>query len=38
MTYGDGQNNAKPLTALDVAAHEMTHGVTYATANLNYYR
>ncbi|GAA0388019.1 M4 family metallopeptidase [Streptomyces luteireticuli] len=36
MTYGDGQNNAKPLTAIDVAAHEMTHGVTSATANLTY--
>ncbi|MET9293860.1 M4 family metallopeptidase [Streptomyces sp. NPDC003077] len=36
MTYGDGQNNANPLTALDVAAHEMSHGVTSATANLNY--
>ncbi|MGW6460844.1 M4 family metallopeptidase [Streptomyces sp. NPDC055078] len=36
MTYGDGQGNAKPLTALDVAAHEMTHGVTSATAKLVY--
>jgi hypothetical protein len=36
MTYGDGSGNAKPLTALDVAAHEMTHGVTAATAALNY--
>ncbi|MBB5117969.1 peptidase [Streptomyces eurocidicus] len=36
MTYGDGENNANPLTALDVAAHEMSHGVTSATANLNY--
>ncbi|MGW2823504.1 M4 family metallopeptidase [Streptomyces sp. NPDC001443] len=36
MTYGDGSGNAKPLTALDVAAHEMSHGVTSATANLNY--
>ncbi|MFD4227875.1 M4 family metallopeptidase [Streptomyces sp. NPDC058545] len=36
MTYGDGLNNARPLTELDIAAHEMTHGVTYATANLNY--
>ncbi|MFC5721275.1 M4 family metallopeptidase [Streptomyces gamaensis] len=36
MTYGDGENNAKPLTALDVAGHEMTHGVTSATANLTY--
>ncbi|MFE6866547.1 M4 family metallopeptidase [Kitasatospora sp. NPDC057692] len=36
MTYGDGTNNANPLTALDVAGHEMTHGVTSATAGLNY--
>ncbi|MEU2514664.1 M4 family metallopeptidase [Streptomyces syringium] len=36
MTYGDGENNANPLTSLDVAAHEMTHGVTSATAGLNY--
>ncbi|MEW2167937.1 M4 family metallopeptidase, partial [Streptomyces sp. NPDC007084] len=36
MTYGDGSGNAHPLTALDVAAHEMSHGVTSATANLTY--
>ncbi|MFI5998736.1 M4 family metallopeptidase [Streptomyces sp. NPDC051362] len=36
MTYGDGRGNANPLTELDIAAHEMTHGVTYATANLAY--
>ncbi|MDC7336821.1 M4 family metallopeptidase [Streptomyces lydicus] len=36
MTYGDGEGNKKPLTALDVAAHEMSHGVTSATANLTY--
>ncbi|MEH0423239.1 M4 family metallopeptidase [Streptomyces sp. B21-083] len=36
MTYGDGSGNTHPLTALDVAAHEMSHGVTAATANLNY--
>ncbi|OON79611.1 M4 family metallopeptidase [Streptomyces tsukubensis] len=36
MTYGDGAGNKAPLTALDVAAHEMSHGVTAATANLNY--
>ncbi|WP_234388593.1 M4 family metallopeptidase [Streptomyces sp. AS58] len=36
MTYGDGRDNAHPLTELDIAAHEMTHGVTYATANLTY--
>ncbi|MCP9957202.1 MULTISPECIES: M4 family metallopeptidase [Streptomyces] len=36
MTYGDGENNAKPLTSIDVAAHEMTHGLTSATAKLVY--
>ncbi|WP_128380147.1 M4 family metallopeptidase [Streptomyces cavernae] len=36
MTYGDGSGNNKPLTSLDVAGHEMTHGVTSNTAGLNY--
>ncbi|MBT2509478.1 M4 family metallopeptidase [Streptomyces sp. ISL-98] len=36
MTYGDGANNTKPLTSIDVAAHEMTHGVTSNTAGLIY--
>ncbi|MFE2373421.1 M4 family metallopeptidase [Streptomyces sp. NPDC059398] len=36
MTYGDGSGNAAPLTAIDVAGHEMSHGVTAATAGLNY--
>ncbi|MEH0541856.1 M4 family metallopeptidase [Streptomyces sp. B21-105] len=36
MTYGDGSGNTHPLTALDVAAHEMSHGVTAATADLTY--
>ncbi|MFD8379701.1 M4 family metallopeptidase [Streptomyces sp. NPDC059679] len=36
MTYGDGQGDKAPLTSIDVAAHEMSHGVTSATANLNY--
>ncbi|WP_328955120.1 M4 family metallopeptidase [Kitasatospora purpeofusca] len=36
MTYGDGSGNVNPLTELDVAGHEMTHGVTSATAGLNY--
>ncbi|MEJ8659868.1 MULTISPECIES: M4 family metallopeptidase [Streptomyces] len=36
MTYGDGSGNAKPLTSIDVAAHEMTHGVTSNTAKLVY--
>ncbi|WP_329493929.1 M4 family metallopeptidase [Kitasatospora herbaricolor] len=36
MTFGDGDGNTHPLTAIDVAGHEMTHGVTAATANLVY--
>ncbi|MGW0771582.1 M4 family metallopeptidase [Streptomyces sp. NPDC002676] len=36
MTYGDGTNNTDPLTSLDVAGHEMSHGVTANTAGLNY--
>lgn len=36
MTYGDGSGNANPLVELDVAGHEMSHGVTENTANLNY--
>ncbi|WP_392465445.1 M4 family metallopeptidase [Arsenicicoccus cauae] len=37
MTYGDGAGNAHPLTELDVAGHEMSHGVTQNTAGLVYY-
>jgi len=36
MTYGDGEGNVDPLTSLDVAGHEMSHGVTSNTAGLNY--
>ena len=36
MTYGDGSGNTHPLTSIDVAAHEMSHGVTENTAGLNY--
>ncbi|KUJ64722.1 peptidase [Streptomyces albus subsp. albus] len=36
MTYGDGEGNKRPLTSLDVAGHEMSHGLTSATANLEY--
>ncbi|THA27548.1 peptidase M4 [Streptomyces sp. RKND-216] len=36
MTYGDGAGNQKPLTSIDVAAHEMSHGVTSHTAGLVY--
>ncbi len=38
MTYGDGSSvdNNKPLTAIDVCGHEITHGLTSYTANLTY--
>lgn len=37
MAYGDGNVAFRPLArALDVAAHEMTHGVIEHTANLIY--
>lgn len=36
MTYGDGAYNTNPLTSIDVAAHEMTHGITSSTAGLRY--
>ncbi len=36
MTYGDGISNTHPLTSLDVAGHEMSHGLTSSTANLRY--
>ncbi len=37
MTYGDGDGTTfTPLVTLDIAGHEMTHGVTQFTANLTY--
>ncbi|GIV42296.1 MAG: hypothetical protein KatS3mg034_1606 [Vicingaceae bacterium] len=36
MTYGDGNNTYTPLTSLDIAGHEITHGLTSFTANLVY--
>lgn len=37
MTYGDGDGTTlRPLVSLDVAGHEMTHGVTSRSANLTY--
>ncbi len=38
MTFGDGDNGASilPLVGLDIAGHEMTHGVMSRTANLVY--
>jgi len=36
MTYGDGNTSWQPLVALDIAGHEITHGLTSFTANLDY--
>ncbi|WP_367325494.1 M4 family metallopeptidase [Streptomyces sp. HUAS ZL42] len=36
MTYGDGSGGTHALTSIDVAGHEMTHGVTSNTAGLDY--
>jgi bacillolysin len=38
ITYGDGSAvyGNKPLTALDICGHEITHGLTSFTADLNY--
>ena len=37
MTYGDGASTFKPLVAIDVAGHEMSHGVTSETDGLDYF-
>ena len=37
MTYGDGNGTTwQPLVALDICAHEITHGLTTFSANLDY--
>ena len=37
MTYGDGDgNDFPPLTSLDIAAHEIVHGLTQFSADLIY--
>ena len=38
MNFGDGDlsQGITPLTTLDITGHEMTHGVTQYTCNLNY--
>jgi Zn-dependent metalloprotease len=39
MTYGDGDGTTyNPFDSLDVAGHEMSHGVTSRTAKLSYSR
>ncbi|MCX6273955.1 MAG: PKD domain-containing protein [Bacteroidetes bacterium] len=36
MTYGDGSNPYTPLTSLEIAGHEISHGVTERTSGLIY--
>lgn len=38
MIYGDGAATFSPLTAFDVTAHELGHGVCSSSANLAYQR
>ncbi|HEX8628562.1 MAG TPA: M4 family metallopeptidase [Catenuloplanes sp.] len=36
VKFGDGDRFSQPFTSLDIVAHEMAHGVTDATAALEY--
>lgn len=36
MTYGDGDASYTPLTTVDICGHEVTHGLTSNTADLDY--
>jgi Zn-dependent metalloprotease len=36
MTFGDGNANYSPLTSLDITGHEISHGLTERTSNLDY--
>ena len=36
MTYGDGNQMNTPLTSLDIAGHEIAHGLTNFSAGLIY--
>jgi hypothetical protein len=36
MLYGNGKTMFYPLSAIDVAAHELTHGLVQSTAGLEY--
>jgi Zn-dependent metalloprotease len=36
MHYGNRSSNGAGITAIDVTGHELTHGVTQYTSNLNY--
>ncbi|MEU8781813.1 M4 family metallopeptidase [Streptomyces sp. NPDC048637] len=34
LWFGDGKDDKNPLTALDIVAHEFTHGVTFSTVGF----
>lgn len=36
MTFGDGNSSMLPLVALDIVGHEISHGLTTYTADLDY--
>jgi hypothetical protein len=36
MTYGNGDKMFYPMTSIDIAAHELTHGIVQHTAGLEY--
>lgn len=36
MTFGDGDATFDPLVSLDITGHEITHGLTQNTSNLDY--
>ncbi|MCF8297400.1 MAG: M4 family metallopeptidase [Saprospiraceae bacterium] len=36
MTFGDGNSSMQPLVALDIVGHEISHGLTEFTADLDY--
>ena len=36
MFFGDGSTYFRPLTSLDVCAHELGHGICQFTSNLSY--
>ena len=36
MTFGDGDGTYDPLVSLDITGHEITHGLTQNTSNLDY--
>jgi len=36
MTFGDGNSSVAPLVSIDIVGHEITHGLTSNTADLDY--